>query len=92
MPHGEYGDVTLLDNGNVIFSTITGAQEVNPDKQIVWRWDAEPDTEIHTCQPIDDHHVSIMLNAVPAKAVVIDRRDNQVTQELTIRTAGSNPI
>jgi outer membrane protein assembly factor BamB len=91
MPHGEYGDATLLPNGNVIFSTISGAQEVDADKRIVWRWDADPHTEIHTCQPLDDDHVFIVLNAVPAKAVIIDRRDNHITRELVIPTAGTNP-
>ncbi len=45
----EYGDATLLSNGNILFSCIHGASEVTPDKKIVWNYAAPANCEIDTC-------------------------------------------
>jgi len=87
---GEFGDATMLANGNIVFSRYGGASEVTPNHDIVWNFDAPAGTEIHTCQPLSEHHVFLMLNAVPASAVIIDMRDNSVCRRLTIPTAGTN--
>src|SRR5664279_519230 len=68
---GEYGDATMLSNGNIVFSRKSGASEITRDKKIVWNYDAPPNSEIHTCQPLGLDKVFIMLNAVPAKAMII---------------------
>ena len=49
---GEYDDVWMLSNGNVLFSRLQYVAEVTPEKKVVWRFDAPVGTEIHTCQPI----------------------------------------
>ncbi len=48
----EYDDVWMLSNGNILFTRMQYVAEVTPKKEIVWRYDAPQDTEIHTCQPI----------------------------------------
>ena len=86
---GEYGDATMLSNGNIVFSRKSGASEITRDKKIVWNYDAPPNSEIHTCQPLGLDKVFIMLNAVPAKAMIINTVTNKVEKELIIPTAGT---
>jgi hypothetical protein len=52
----------MLSNGNIVFSRRFGASEITPDKKIVWNFDAPPNTEIHTTQPIDKDRVLIVEN------------------------------
>ena len=85
---GEYGDATLLSNGNVLFSRFHGASEVTQDQKVVWNYDAPKNTEVHTCQPIGKDKVFMMLNAVPAKAFIMNKSDNSIEKELTIPTGG----
>ena len=87
---GEYGDATMLSNGNIVFSRKSGASEITRDKKIVWNYDAPLNSEIHTCQPIGMDKVFIMLNAVPAKAMIINTKNNKVEKELIIPTAGTS--
>jgi len=86
---GEYSDVSLLSNGDVIFARQHGASEVSPDKKMVWDFNAPPNTEIHSCQPIGMDKVFLMFNSVPAKAVIIDKKTNTILKELIIPTAGT---
>ncbi len=86
---GEYGDVTMLSNGNILFSRKGGATEITRDKKVVWNFDAPSNSEIHTCQPLGPDSVFIMLNAVPAKAMIINTKTNAVLKEMVIPTAGS---
>jgi hypothetical protein len=53
-------------------------QEVTPDKKIVWRHDAPPGTEIHTCQPIGLDQVLFIENGLPPHLKVINIRTNGV--------------
>jgi outer membrane protein assembly factor BamB len=80
----EYGDCTLMSNGNIVFSRRLGASEITPDKKIVWHYDAPPNTEIHTSQPIGLDRVLIMQNGNPAKAMIINKRTRNVEREWTI--------
>jgi alpha-glucosidase len=82
----EYGDCTLLPNGNIVFSRKSGASEVTPAKQIVWNYEAPKGTEIHTSLPIGTDRVLIMQNGNPAKAMVIEKATNTVVKELALPT------
>ncbi len=86
---GEFGDATLLSNGDIIFARFKGASEVTPDKKVVWNFDAPPKTEIHTCQPLGNDRVFLMFNSVPAKAVIMNKKDNSIEKELIIPTGGT---
>ena len=82
----EFGDCTLLSNGNIVFSRRLGASEVTPDKKIVWNYDAPPGTEIHTAYPIGTARVLIMQNGNPARLLVLKKAGNQVERELVLST------
>ena len=47
----EWGDATVLSDGNILFSRKTGAGIVGPDRKLIWNFDAPPGTEIHVAQP-----------------------------------------
>jgi len=82
----EFGDCTLLSNGNIVFSRRLGASEVTPDKKIVWNYDAPPGTEIHTAYPIGNARVLIMQNGNPAKLLILKKTGNQLERELVLST------
>ncbi len=86
---GEYGDATMLSNGNILFSRYHGASEVNDKQEIVWNYEAPVNSEIHTCQPVGLKKVFIVLNAVPAKALLLNKKDNSIEKELMIPTGGT---
>jgi hypothetical protein len=87
----ELGDCTRLSNGNILFSRRFGATEVTPKKKIVWNYDAPPNTEIHSVQPIGKDRVLLMQNGIPAKLLLIDIKTGKTEKELELPT-GSNSI
>jgi alpha-glucosidase len=82
----EYGDCTLLPNGNIVFSRKSGASEITPAKQIVWNYEAPGGTEVHTSLPIGTDRVLIMQNGNPAKAMIIEKATKTVVKELVLPT------
>ena len=74
----EFDDATLLSNGNMVFSRMSGAGMVSPDKKLVWDYPAPPGTEIHSCQSIGKDRVSIMRNGNPAQAMIINTATGKV--------------
>ncbi|MEO6851966.1 MAG: M28 family peptidase, partial [Mucilaginibacter sp.] len=82
----ELGDATMRPNGNIVFCRKTGASEVNPDKKIVWNFDAVAGTEVHSVQPIANDKVLMVVNGVPAKVMLINVRTGKTENEFTIPT------
>jgi len=82
----EFDDATLLANGNVIFSHMSGASMVGPDKKILWDYPAPPGTEIHSCQSIGKDRVLIMRNGNPAQAMIINTATGKVEKEIPVPT------
>ena len=82
----EFDDATLLSDGNVIFSRMSGAGMVSPDKKLVWDYPAPPGTEIHSCQSIGKDRVLIMRNGNPAQAMIINTASGKVEKEIPIPT------
>ncbi len=80
-PGWEYDDVWMLSNGNVLFTRMQYVAEVTPSKQVVWRYDAPTDTEIHTCQPIGLDKVMFVQNGIPPKLFVVNMRTKAVEIE-----------
>jgi hypothetical protein len=77
--HGnEYDDVWMLSNGNIVFSRMQYVAEITPQKQIVWRYDAPPGTEIHCCQPIGLEKVLFIENGLPPRLKVVNIRTGTV--------------
>ena len=70
----EYDDAWLLSNGNILFSRMAYAEEVTPEKKVVWRLDSPTGTEIHTVQPIGLDKVMLVENGLPPRIMVINIR------------------
>jgi hypothetical protein len=77
----EFDDIHLLSNGNVLYARKTGADEVTPDKKIVWSYDCPPGAECHSAQPIGLDKVFLCQNGIPAKALLIDKKTGKVEME-----------
>lgn len=69
---GEYDDVWMLSNGNVLFSRLQYVAEVTPEKKLVWKLDAPVGMEIHTCQPIGLDKVLFIENGLPPHLIVMN--------------------
>lgn len=78
---GEIDDVWMLTNGHILFSRQFDVQEVTPQKEIVWRYDAPKGTEIHSCQPIGLAKVLLVRNGLPPKVMVVTKKTNAVEIE-----------
>lgn len=83
----EWGDATLLSNGNIVFSRKTGAGIVTPEKKLIWNYDAPKGTEVHVAQPIGLDRVMLVQNGNPAKAMVINIKTGATEKELVLPTA-----
>ena len=82
----EWGDATLLSNGNVLFARKTGAGLVTPEKKLLWNYDAPPGTEIHVVQPLGLDRVLLVQNGSPAKLFIIEIATGKVVKELALPT------
>jgi outer membrane protein assembly factor BamB len=74
----EYDDAWVLSNGNVVFSRMSYAEEVTPDKRVVWRMDSPPGTEIHALQPVGLDKVMLVENGLPPRLLVLNVRTGAV--------------
>ncbi|MBC7935864.1 MAG: hypothetical protein H7Y86_10990 [Rhizobacter sp.] len=86
----EFDDVTMLPNGNIVYAQMSGAGIITPDKKIIWKYDCAPGTETHSCQPIGKDSVLMVLNANPAKLLIINTATNVVLKEVLIPTSTTN--
>ena len=82
----EFDDATLLSNGDVIFSHMSGAAMVSPEKKILWDYRAPSGTEIHSCQTLGKDRVLLMRNGNPAQAMIINTATGKVEKEIPIPT------
>lgn len=63
---GEFSDAILMTDGHILLAHQYGIAEINQDHQVLWSYAAPPGTEIHTIQPIGQHHVVFVQNGHPA--------------------------
>jgi hypothetical protein len=82
----EFDDVSMLPNGNVLFSRMSGAGIVSPDKKLVWNYDAPVGTEVHSAQYLGHDRVLIIRNGNPAQAMIFDTASNVVEKVIPIPT------
>ncbi|HEV2133499.1 MAG TPA: hypothetical protein VGR47_04495 [Terracidiphilus sp.] len=87
---GELDDCWMLPSGNILFDRQFGASEITPDKKIVWNYDAPPNTEIHSVQPIGKDRVLLMQNGNPAKLMLIIKHSGKVEKQLILQTRSQN--
>ncbi len=82
----EFDDATMLSNGNIIFSHMSGAAMISPEKDIVWQCPAPPGTEIHSVQSIGPDRVLVMRNGNPAQAMIFNTTSNTLEKTIPIPT------
>jgi hypothetical protein len=87
---GEYDDAWVLSNGNILFSRMSYAEEVTPQKKVVWHLDAPKGTEIHTVQPIGLDKILLMENGTPARLLVVDKKTGTVEVSHELPDAGAS--
>ncbi len=80
----EISDATLLSNGNVVLAYMAGAQEVTPDKKVVWNYDAPKGFQVHVAQPVGLDHVMIIQNGDPAKMMLINTITGKTEKEVVL--------
>jgi len=81
---GEISDAVLMTNGNILFAHQFAVTLINPDKKVLWNYDAPQGTEIHTAQPIGKEYVVFIQNGDPAKLVVVNIITGQTVKEFTL--------
>lgn len=86
----EFDDVTMLPNGNIVYAQMSGAGIITPGKKIIWKYDCLPGTETHSCVPIGKDSVLMVLNANPAKVLIINTATNKILREVLIPTKATN--
>jgi len=77
----ELDDIWLLSNGNILFSRMSYAEEVTPNKKVIWHRDAKPGTEIHTLQPVGLDRVMLVENGLPPRLLMLNLKTNQIESE-----------
>jgi outer membrane protein assembly factor BamB len=82
----EFDDATLMPDGNIVFSRMSGAGIVSPEKKLVWEYKAPAGTEVHSAQFIGKDHVLIMRNGTPPEAMIFNIATDQVEKEIPIPT------
>ncbi len=82
----EFDDATLLSNGNIIYSCMSGVGEISPEKDIVWQYQAPANTEMHSIQSIGKDRVLVMRNGNPAVAMIFNTASNKLEKTIPIPT------
>lgn len=78
-PGGEIDDVWLLTNGHILFARQHSIEEITPQKQVAWHYEAPAGTEIHSCQPIGLDEVLFVRNGLPPKLIIMNKHTGAVT-------------
>jgi len=78
---GEIDDVWMLTNGHILYAFQFRVEEITPQKQVVWRYDAPEGTEVHSCQPIGLDKVLLVRNGLPPKLMIINKKTKAVELE-----------
>ena len=87
----EFDDVTMLSNGNIVYACMSGAGIITPEKNIIWQYICAPGTETHSCQPIGNDSVLMVLNGLVGKVLIFNTATNKLLKEIVIPTASTNP-
>ena len=83
-PGNELDDIWMLKNGDLLFTRMSWAAKVSPDKQQLWRYDCKEGEEIHTMQPIGDDEAIMLINAFPARVWRFNHKTGETIWEKEI--------
>jgi hypothetical protein len=87
----EFDDVTMLQDGNIVYACMSGAGIITPEKNLIWQYICPPGTETHSCQPIGKDSVLMVLNGPVGKVLMFNTADNKLLKEIVIPTTATNP-
>jgi outer membrane protein assembly factor BamB len=84
----EYGDASILANGNILFSRgEAGAALLSPDQKILWTFQTRGGgAQVHTAQPIGLDRVFLIENGNPPKAMIWNTRTNTKEWEMPLKS------
>jgi hypothetical protein len=88
---GEFDDIWLLSNGNIVYSRMGFAEEITPRKQVVWHLAAPKGCEIHSVQPIGLDKVLVMQNGLPPKLMIVNKRTGVAEVDQVLSPPSLNP-
>ena len=74
----ELDDIWMKKSGNILFTRMSWAGEVTPDKRLVWRRSCLDNEEYHTIQPIDAERVAMAVNAPKPYCMIVNTRTDEV--------------
>jgi hypothetical protein len=89
---GEISDAVLQPNGNILFAHQFGVTEISGDKKVLWNYDAPPQTEIHTAQPIGTNSVWFIQNGNEPKFVVMNKASGNIEHEFALAVKDTNSV
>ena len=89
---GEISDAVLLPNGNILFAHQFGVTEITAGKTVIWNYDAPPNTEIHTAQPLGTNRVWFVQNGDPAEFIVMNKATRKVEREFVLPVKNAKGI
>lgn len=81
---GEISDAILLSNGNILFAHQFGVTLIAPDKKLLWNYDAPPQCEIHTAQPIGTNHIIFIQNGPEPKLYVANLATGKMERDIPL--------
>lgn len=81
---GEFSDAILMTDGHILLAHQYGIAEINQEHQVLWSYAAPPGTEIHTIQPIGQHHVVFVQNGHPAMVRIMEIPSLRIVHEFEI--------
>jgi len=81
---GEISDAVRLSNGNILFAHQFGVTLIAPDQKVLWHYDAPPQCETHTAQPIGTNHVIFIQNGPEPKLFVANLAAGRMDRELPL--------
>ena len=74
----ELDDIWMKKNGSIVFSRMSWAGEVTPDKCLIWRRNCLEGEEYHTIQPIDADRVIMAVNAPVPYCMIVNTKTDAV--------------
>ena len=80
----ELDDIWMLKNGDLLFTRMSWAAKVTPDKRQIWRYDCKEGEEIHTIQPVGDDEAVMLVSAFPARLVRFNHNTGKIIWEKEI--------
>jgi hypothetical protein len=84
---GEISDAVRLSNGNILFAHQFGIQLINPERQVLWRYETPAGCETHTAQPIGTNRVIFIPNGSESKIMVANLATGKMERELPLPVA-----